>query len=173
MADEINAVEIFEIAQQIERDAAAYYQEAALDLSNSEVRDLLWKLAEWELQHERKFAKMKRQILDELKDNNLRPSASGEYKALASLSVYALEVPLPHEFTNKSSLNEVLEEAIRKEKDSIHYFEALFNFAADKNTVKQIERVIEEEKHHVVTLQESLEKLKHRGKTEHGQAASE
>ncbi len=173
MADEINAVEIFEIAQQIERDAASYYQESALKISNSEVRDLLWKLAEWEIQHERKFAKMKRQILDELKDKNVRPSASGEYKALASLSVFALEVPLPHEFSDKSTLTEVLEEAVRKEKDSIRYFEALFNFAADKTAVKQIERVIEEEKHHVATLQEALDKLKHRGKAEPGQAVAE
>ena len=60
MADEINAVEIYEIAQQIERDAAAFYQEAALNTDNPEGRELLWKLAEWELQHERKYAKMKR-----------------------------------------------------------------------------------------------------------------
>ncbi len=168
MADEINAVEIFEIAQQIQRDAASYYQEAALKVTHPEVRELLWKLAEWELQHERKFSRMKRQILEELKDQNIRPSASGEYKALASLSVFALEVPLPHEFTGKSTLNEVLEEAIRKEKDSIRFFEALINFAADKIALKQIERVIEEEKHHVSTLRKSLEKLKNRGKTESG-----
>jgi rubrerythrin len=173
MADEINAVEIFEIAQQIERDAAAFYQEAALNTDNPEGRELLWKLAEWELQHERKYAKMKRHILDELKDKNVRASASGEYKALASLSVFAMEADPLREFTSKTSLLEILEEAIRKEKDSIHYFEALFNFAADKTAVKQIERVIEEEKHHVATLQESLEKLKRRGKTEHGHAASE
>ncbi len=168
MAEEVNALEIYEIAQQMERDAAAYYQEAALGISNTEVRDLLWKLAEWELQHERKFAKMKSQMQLELRDTDLRPSASGEYKALASLSVYALEVPLPREFTNKTSLRDVFEEAIRKKKDGIHYFEGLVNFAADKNASKQIEKVIAEEKHHLATLLESLEKLLKHGKVEHG-----
>ncbi|MBN1124840.1 MAG: ferritin family protein [Sedimentisphaerales bacterium] len=157
MTEELNAVEVFEVAMQIERDAARFYQEAANTLEHSEVCDLLRRLAAWELRHEQRYDQMKKAVHEQRL--NLKPSDSEEYKALAGMSIFTMESKPVREFSSRTTPVEVLQEALKKERDSIRYFEALGNFVMDRFADEQISKIIDEEKQHIETLNEALERL--------------
>ncbi|MBN1818826.1 MAG: ferritin family protein [Sedimentisphaerales bacterium] len=157
MTDELNAVEVFEVAMQIERDAARFYQEAANTLDSPEVCDLLRRLAAWELRHEQRYLQMKQAVQEQRLD--LKPSDSEEYKALAGMSIFTMESNPVREFSPRSTSVEVLQEALKKEWDSIRYFEALGNFVIDRFADEQISKIIDEEQQHINTLNEAMERL--------------
>ena len=59
----LNAFEIFEIAERIERNGAMFYRKAAhMFFDNENVRKILLEIAAMEDEHERTFAKMRRQL---------------------------------------------------------------------------------------------------------------
>ena len=59
----LNAFEVFEIAERIERNGAMFYRKAAeIFFDNADIRKILLEIAEMEDEHERTFSKMRRQL---------------------------------------------------------------------------------------------------------------
>ena len=60
----LNAIEVFEIAQQIERNGAMFYRKAAELFSESDIPNKFLELADWEIRHEQVFKEMGKKLVD-------------------------------------------------------------------------------------------------------------
>ncbi len=151
MQDRFDAAEVFRIAEQIERDGAAFYRQAADRFADSDIGGLLAKLASWELLHERIFADM-RKLLEAQ-----QPSSDTEKcRSMASLSEFTIRDAWRHGAARLGSIPELIELATKLERDSIIFYEGLKGFAANKSAVEQIDRIIGEEHLHIKSLREML-----------------
>ena len=65
MTRAFNAFEVFEIAEQIERNGAAFYRKAAGLFDQPQLVRMFLDLARWEAKHEEVFASMRRQLSEQ------------------------------------------------------------------------------------------------------------
>jgi rubrerythrin len=159
MEEKYSCFEIFQIAEQVERNGADVYREAALKTDDQELGALFERLSEWEKQHEQRFAEMKKLICDELCDKRRfdpRQYMSGNPQALANLAAFAINKDKSEILSKIENKTEVLKQAIKIEKEAIIFFQGLKKFARDLFTKDQIGMIIEEEKRHVSILEQSL-----------------
>jgi rubrerythrin len=154
MEETFNAVEVFRIAEQIERDGAAFYRAASPKVDNAKIRDLLAQLADWELTHEQTFARMRQAI----PAGNAEISVSDPEKcrAMAALSEFTIKGAKPHDPAGATSTRAVLEMALEMERDSIIFYTGLKDFVADPAAVEQIDQIIGEEHLHIQALRNRL-----------------
>ena len=156
MAFDFNIDEILAIAEEIERNGAAFYRTAAQGATDNSARDMLEELARMEDQHEKTFAGLRAQLTAEDK----KPGAfdpedeTARYlKALADRRVFNEKA------IDLSSLKEVLKEAIITEKDSIAFYVGMRELVGANLGRDKISAIIKEEMGHLVLLTDKLEKL--------------
>ncbi|MEN6384850.1 MAG: ferritin family protein [Phycisphaerales bacterium] len=156
------ALEIFEIAEQIERNGAKFYSDAAAAAKNKETAKLFSTMAEMEENHKAIFAEM----LNNYKENNdvniFDPDNEAIYymKAMALNSGWEGKAGPDLTFKGNESPAEILETALKAEKNSIDFYlgiKEMVKSAADK---QKVEHIIKEEMSHVVYLQKCLEQIK-------------
>lgn len=156
--------DVLEIAQQIERNGAAFYRKAAASTTHDKARRLFAELAQQELEHEQVFAAMSKSLGSSTKlatGGSPQPANGGAGKteahslsptAIAGLAVFGIRPDPAEQFTGKESLAEILHSAIAKEKDSIVFYIGLKDFLADNNDKAQTDQIIDEEMHHIYIL---------------------
>jgi rubrerythrin len=162
MANKLNAFEILEIAEQMERNAVSFYREAARFFDEPKLHKLMFELADWEKEHEETFAKMRREVSEEL--NPLEDFDPYEYMPANPqvLDGLALSVFKPNpmgEITGKETKEQLLRKALKKEEDTIVFFRGLARFARDLAAEHGIVEIIKEEEHHIRIIRESLDQL--------------
>ncbi|HEV56287.1 MAG TPA: hypothetical protein ENN87_02175 [Phycisphaerales bacterium] len=155
MVDALNAEDVFELACQVERDAADFYRQAANTLDHPQVCDLLRRLASWESRHEQRYTLMKETL--RLQGIAVKGVHSQEYKALAGLSIFAQGTAPPWVITPRTTPRDVLEEALRREHASLAFFKAMWRFVADEPAAAQIGRIVADEREHIATIQRALD----------------
>ncbi|MHC4132483.1 MAG: ferritin-like domain-containing protein [Planctomycetota bacterium] len=159
MEDKYSCFEIFQIAEQVERNGAEVYLEAAGKTDDEELSAMFKRLSEWEKQHEQLFAEMKKLISDDLCDKRRfdpRQYMPGNPQALANLAAFAINKDKSEILSKIKNKTEVLKQAIKIEKEAIVFFQGLKKFARDLFTKDQIGMIIKEEKRHVSILEQSL-----------------
>ena len=158
MTDTFDICEIFNIAEQIERNGAKFYRRAAEIFDDDTICDILLKLADWETEHEQIFTGMKKR-LSAMKKTSGYPKSEQiviDSKAMAGLAVFGIKSDPRDELTGKESIADVLKRALKKEEESIVFYEGLKDFAADSAGRNKIDDIIEQEKRHVAILNELL-----------------
>lgn len=151
-----NADEIFEIAEQIERNGANFYRTAAENITDEDKKKLLIHLAEMEDDHEKTFKTLR----DELSENEKTMTTfdpeneTADYlRLLADTRVfYEKEVDV-------TSLNEVFKTAITAEKDSIVFYLGMKNVVPSHQGKDWLDRIIKEEMDHIRLLSKELLEL--------------
>jgi rubrerythrin len=73
MSIAFNADEVFEMAEQIERNAAKFYREAATNAPERQIKDMFLRLAAMEDSHLRTFQQMRTAQRSGERRNNVRP----------------------------------------------------------------------------------------------------
>jgi rubrerythrin len=144
-----NAFEILEMAEQIERNGAKYYRQAAETTSNEKEKSFLLTLAEMEDAHEITFANLKKQLEEsEYKDTAFDPANEAVLylQALADTKVFK-DKELP-----STSLEDIYEAAIQTEKDSIAFYLGMKELVPEALGVDKIDEIIKEEMKHIVIL---------------------
>lgn len=154
MEEIFNAVEVFKIAEKIERDGAEFYRSAAAKFEIGDINALFYKLADWELKHEETFASMRSDL--EKSDSTIRVTDPQKCRAMAALSEFAITSAVPKAITDSMEISDVLKIALTKEKDSITFYTGLKDFAGDQAAVTRIDEIIAEEKRHVELIQSKL-----------------
>ncbi len=154
MEDMLNAVEVFKIAEQIERDGAEFYRQAARRFAHGGIHDLFVNLVDWELAHAAAFAAMREQL--EKENPLIKVSDPDKYKAMAALSEFAIRSGTLTELTGAMTIQNVLEMALQKEKDSVTFYNGLKGFVTDKTATQKINDIINEEHHHIELLTSKL-----------------
>jgi len=162
MALDFNADEIFQIAEQIERNGASFYRGAArLDFGEGTKQKLL-ELAEMEDAHEKTFAAMRQELSgQEVASTVFDPhgEVANYLQAMADSYVFQKSAA-PEDLLSGKSNEEVLRVAIGLEKDSIVFYVGIKESVPEKSGRDKIDNIIKEEMSHVTLLSNELKTLK-------------
>ena len=163
MAAKFNADEIFEIAEQIEKNGAAFYRKAAETLSDEKHEALLQELAAMEDDHLKTFHQLRQELTaGERADFVPDPEGQAEQylRAFASGHVFDLQAEPAAFLAGGRTLEEILVKAIQIEKDSVAFYvgiEALVPQGLGRGHVKEI---IQQDMGHITQLSERLREVK-------------
>ena len=158
MSVALNASEVFEIAEQIERNGAKFYLRAAACFKNPDISKLFLRLAEWEVAHEKTFSAMKKRILESnaallsFRPEETRPDP----KVMAGLAIFGIRAEPMEELNGKENQDDILRRAVEKEKDSIVFYHGLKDFLSDAADRDHVDRIITEEMQHIRLLYKLL-----------------
>jgi rubrerythrin len=153
-----NAFEVFEIAEQIERNGADFYIRAAELFDDHKISEMFLRLAEWEKQHEQTFVRMKEQLSE--KDRQQISSGSDallpEPRVMAGMAVFGIRSKPAEELRGRQEKTDIIRRAVEKEKDSIVFYHGLKEFVPIEANKEKIDDIIKEEMKHIVILDQSL-----------------
>jgi rubrerythrin len=152
-----NADEIFEMAIQIERNGEKFYRDSAMKIKDSETQDLLGKLADMEIEHQKVFQGMKSALSEaDKKAMTFDPNnEAGLYLvSLANTKVFF------QKDMDTSRLVEIFKSALAAEKDSIAFYLGIKELVPTGSGKSKLEGIIKEEMGHIRILGERLAALK-------------
>ena len=163
MTQPFNADEIFEIAEQIERNGAAFYRRAAELALGDKARDLLVGLAEMEDRHEKTFVAMRADVRKQRPDwcaDLADPDGANQVtlylRAVAEGKVFDLKSDPAAALSAKESLASILKTAIGLEKDSIVFYLGIKDAVPENLGKDKIDNIIREEMTHITILSRDL-----------------
>jgi rubrerythrin len=155
-----NADEVFEMAEQIERNGAKFYRAAAEKFSA--VRQVLIDLAVMEDEHEKTFADMRAQLSGREEDPMVfdpDDEAQMYLQLVADGHVFDTKADPAEKLKGKEKTEDVLQTAINMEKDSIAFYAGLKECVPPRAGRDKVEAIIREEFSHIATLNEKLSAL--------------
>jgi rubrerythrin len=156
------ALEIFEIAEQIEQNAAKFYRDAAAAAKNKEAAKILTKLADMEDGHKKIFSSMLENYKQSQEDMNIfDPDNEMLYymKGMALNSGWEGKAAPELPFSGNETPAEVLKTALIAEQTSINFYLGIKEIVKSQTDKEKIEQIIKEEMRHMVDLQKSFEQL--------------
>ena len=152
-----NADEIFEIAEQIERNGAKFYRSAAGN-AEGDARELFTRLAEMEDDHVKIFAAMRAELsAGEKTTTTFDPDnqAVRYLQAMADGKIFNVnETPCAD-----GSVEDVLDAAILCEKDAVVFYESMKALVPAPAGKERLSAIVMEEIGHVVDLTRQKEAL--------------
>jgi len=153
MEYDFNADEVFEMAEQLERNGAAFYRKAAEDITDPSEEELLLKLAAMEDGHEKTFAVLRKELCGKEKEPMIF-DPNGEnvlyLRAMADTKVFF------EKEIDTSSMESILKDAITAEKDSIVFYLGIKELVPEGRGKGRIDKIIKEEMGHIKMLSREL-----------------
>jgi len=157
-----NADEVFEMAEQIERNGATFYRQAAEKVADQGMKDMFLSMASMEDGHLQTFQQMRRELGGQEKE----PTSFDPYNE-ATLYLQTMAdskgsegMKSPTEMlTGEESPKELLEIAIGAEKNSVLFYVGLKDLVAAQAGRDKVDGVIREEVKHVADLKRQLTAL--------------
>ena len=156
-----NADEIFEMAEQIERNGVKFYRAAADKLPAG--RQVLLDLASMEEEHEKTFADMRAQLSGREQEPMVfdpNDEAQMYLQVAADGNVFDTKADPAEQLKGKDTPEDILKMAINMEKDSIAFYAGLKEWVPPRAGRDKVEGIIREEFGHIATLSEKLSALK-------------
>ena len=120
-----NADEIFEMAEEIERQGAKFYSEASAKASDSNIKQFFHELSTMEAKHIKIFADMRKELSEaEKEESTYDPDneAAMYLKTMADAKGWEGRISPTQKFTGNESMKEVLEIALNAEKESVVFY---------------------------------------------------
>ncbi len=155
MTVELSAYEVFQIAEQVERNGRKFYTRAAELFSDSSVSKMFRDLAGWEQRHEEMFSDM-RKALGAIEGRRSEEDLLPEAKLMAGLAVFGIQSDPSVELSGAESKTDVLRTALQKERDSVVFYTGLKDFVTDAEGIERVDMVIKEEMRHIRIISQSL-----------------
>jgi len=159
MSYDFNADDVFEMAEQLEKNGAKFYRSAAAAVESRSKKKLLLELARMEDEHEITFASMRAGLQGSEKESTLfdpEGEAMLYLRALADTRVFFKKR------TDFTSLEKIFKAAIEAEKDSIAFYLGMKELVPGRRGKSRLEAIIQEEMSHVTNLSNELLKLEKR-----------
>jgi len=160
MAMPFNADEVFEMAEQIERNGGIFYRAAAEKFPG--VSKVLLGLAEMEDEHLKTFADMRADLSGtELEEPVFDPDGQAQMylRVMADGNVFDVKADPAEQLAASNTPEDVLKMAIGVERDSIAFYVGLKEAVSRKAGKDKVDDIIKEEMGHIVTLNEKLQDL--------------
>lgn len=157
-----NLGEVFEIAEQIERNGAAFYKKAAGFSRSAEMRDLLLSLAEQEDEHERTFAAMRKKLVpagSDIASYDKDQTVALYLQALASQYVFDMKQTAANPLTGRETTADILRLAICQEKSSIVLYLGISDAMGSAEDRGKVDHITSEERKHLTDLVLELQKI--------------
>jgi len=160
-----NTDEIFDMAEEIERNAARLYRQAAKDVADKEIRKMFLNMAVMEDEHLHIFEQMR----GELAGSGEKQSVfDPDDEAVVYLRVMADShgtegrISQIKNLTGDETVEEIIDIAVNAEKNSIVFYLGLKDAAPSKIAKDKVEAIIKEEMGHLASLNQQLAALKER-----------
>ncbi len=147
---------IIDLAIQIEKNGERIYRKALEKMSDPSLASLLRHLADEEVEHAKWFSEMKPRIKQAADDSPLAEKGKRMLRGVLGGQAFSLG---DTDFSKIDRVQSLLKLAIEFEKDTVLFYEMLGSFIEDKETLDQLDTIIEEERRHAEVLQAFL----HRG----------
>lgn len=155
-----NADEVFEMAEQIERNGAKFYRAAAKKFPD--VRQVLLDLAAMEDEHLKTFQDMS----DALSSPEAEPpvfdpdnQAQMYLQVMADGNVFDIKADPAEKLTGQETVQDVLKTAIGLEKDSIAFYVGMKECVPNKAGKEKVEAIIRQELGHIAILNQKMAEL--------------
>jgi len=161
MSIPFNADEIFEMAEQIERNGAKFYRAAAEKFPA--VREALLDLAAMEDDHEKTFTAMRAELSQpEQAPVVFDPDSEAQMylRAMADGHIFDVKADPAEKLASQETVEDILKMALGIERDSIAYYVGLKDYVPVKAGRNKVEDVIREEMKHIAILNDKLADLK-------------
>ena len=162
MSISFNADEVFEMAEELERNGAKFYRKAAGFFADSDKCKLLEELAVMEDGHLLTFQQMRAQLKAQEKEaTTFDPdNEAGLYlRAMADGHVFDTASNPCDFLTGNETMAEILKKAILCEKDSVVFYLGIKDMVSDSEGKDKVEAVIREEMGHISLLNKHLSEL--------------
>ncbi len=157
-----NADEIFEIAEQLERNGAKFYRRASEGIEEDGTKQILLNLAAMEDEHLRTFSAMREELsAQERIPTTFDPEgeAAQYLRAMAGGYVFDLRSDPAERLSGTETPADVYRMALGLEKDSIVFYAGIEEMVPEKLGRKRVRDIIREEMAHVTLLSKELEKI--------------
>ena len=162
MSINFNADEILAMAEQIERNGAAFYRRAAEVTRDSAARARLAELAEWELGHEKLFTELRKGLTPaERTELSFDPDGDAVHylRVMADRHVFNVNKDPAALLSGQETTQQVLDIALGFERDSILFFQAMEGVVPPSVGRDKVQALIQEEIGHVAFLSREKERL--------------
>lgn len=161
MTTHFNADEIFEMAEQIERNGAKFYRRAAQASGAQEKQQLFLQLVAMEEEHERVFAFMREELsLEEGRGVTFDPDdqTSQYLQAAADGKIFNVNADPEALFDlgERLTVEDILRAAIGMEKESIIFYLGMKSMVPDGLGKDKIDGIVKEEMSHIGALSMEL-----------------
>jgi rubrerythrin len=157
MSYDFNADDIFEIAEQLERNGAAFYRDAADAVDDSDIKAFLLEFAAMEDEHEKTFINLRKELTAAEKTPTVfdpNNDAALYLKALADTRVFFKKE------IDTTTAEGIFKSAITAEKDSIIFYLGMKDLVPETLGKGRMDAIIKEEMGHIRTLSQKLASLK-------------
>jgi rubrerythrin len=166
MGYDFNADEVFEIAEQIEKNGAKFYREMAENFPDMAVYQLFLELAAMEDEHEKVFISMRKDLSDKEREPTVfdpEQESALYLRALADLRVFDEKAKedfiLPDELKEKEKTKRIFREAINREKESIVFYLGMKELLPVRLGKNKMDDIIKQEMEHIRLLSNKLMSL--------------
>jgi rubrerythrin len=152
-----SADEIFVMAEQMEKNGARFYRNAAGEVTEPDKKKFLEDLAKMEDAHEKTFKSMRAELSEKDKGQTVfdpEGEAAFYLNALVNTRVFF------EKEIDFSSMEGILKSAIEAEKDAIIFYLGMKNAVSENLGKNKLENIIQEEMGHVRLLSNKLVLLK-------------
>jgi rubrerythrin len=149
--------DIINLAIRIEKNGEETYRKAQEEVSNPSLAAMLKWLAEEEVEHEKWFTRLREKVATVPEDPRLEEMGKTILGGVLGDQSFSIR---DADFSKIEDVNSLLELSVEFEKDTILFYEMLGAFIDDKETLSQLDEIIEEEKHHVELIEEFLSEKK-------------
>jgi len=157
-----NADEVYEMAEQIERNGAAYYRAAAVTLEDAGLQRILTDLAAMEDEHEQAFHDMRQELPPAQRtEEKFDPTGEGALylHAMVQGKVFDSGSDPAGQLAGSGNIREILRAAIEMEKNSIVFYLTVKKMVGTEAGKSRVDDIIEEEMSHVAMLSKQLASL--------------
>jgi rubrerythrin len=154
-----NADEIYEMAEQIERNGAKFYEQAAAKAPDDKTRNMLLDMAGMEWGHLEIFSEMRKGLSEEEKSANIFDpdnEAALYLRTMADGKGFEGKISRYEKLTGKETIQDILKIAINAEKNSIAFYTGIEELVSEKAGKDKVRAVIREELGHLTTLSLTL-----------------
>jgi rubrerythrin len=158
-----NADEIFEMAEDIERDAAKFYRQAAKSAVDEKTKQMLLGLADMEDKHLATFQEMRKGLSAREKEEMVfdpNNEAAMYLQTMAEGRGWEGKKSLTETLTGNEKIEDILKIAIDAENNSVVFYTGLKELVPAKVGKDKVEAIIKEELGHVAVLNQQLAALK-------------
>jgi rubrerythrin len=153
MSYDFNANDVFEMAEQMERNGGKFYRTAAENTTDPANKEFLLVLATMEDQHEKTFKAMRAEL-------SAKEKASTVFDPQGEAALYLRALADTRVFFEKeidvSSMKQILKSAIEAEKDSIVFYLGMKEAVPADLGKGRLDHIIQEEMGHVRLLSKIL-----------------
>ena len=153
MSYDFNADDVFEMAEQLERNGGKFYRTAAEATSDPANKEFLLELAAMEDQHEKTFSAMRAELSEKEKESTVfdpEGEAALYLRALADTRVFF------EKEIDVGSMKDILKSAITAEKDSIVFYLGMKDAVSEGLGKGRLDHIIKEEMGHIKLLSRKL-----------------